>query len=282
MPTTPPPSSAGWPGLDDHLHVRLLAASCLTIDHRWNAQRVRSSYWRLYVHGRSGAWLALERGRHALPPRQVHFVPPWVRFSCHNTRPLRHLFLHFDLLPLPAAVVRELFPAPVSLAPNTTTRSAIAMLRRQFQQRADRDAPVTVAAAKTLAYAALTSLFDQLEPAQAHRLQAFARGEHPVGPALRHIDQYLDEPLDNAQLAELCHFSESHFIRRFRDTLGQTPAQYILERRISRAAEQLLFTDQSIDHIAASTGFANRFHFTRMFTRRMGLPPAQYRRTDRV
>ena len=72
--------------------------------------------------------------------------------------------------------------------------------------------------------------------------------------------------------------SEDHFGRLFRKSVGSTPAQYVLERRIAAVTQALLFTNDSIDQIANRLGFANRHHLTRMFTRRMGVPPAAYRR----
>jgi len=76
--------------------------------------------------------------------------------------------------------------------------------------------------------------------------------------------------------------SEDHFIRRFRECVGQSPAQYIQEQRVARAAQRLVFTTESIDAIAAATGFANRFYFSRVFTRHMGTSPAAYRNAPRV
>lgn len=73
-----------------------------------------------------------------------------------------------------------------------------------------------------------------------------------------------------------------HFGRVFRAYLGHTPAQYVLERRIAAATQELAFTGASLEQIAERLGFANRFHLTRMFTRRMGVPPAAYRRRVRV
>ena len=64
--------------------------------------------------------------------------------------------------------------------------------------------------------------------------------------------------------------------------IGQTPAQYVLERRITFAAERLSFSEDSIERIAEVCGFPDRFYFSRMFVRRMGQPPAAYRRTSRV
>ena len=87
---------------------------------------------------------------------------------------------------------------------------------------------------------------------------------------------YLDDfryPLSG----EIALTSESRFIRCFRDATGQTPARYVQDRRLRRAAEALVATDRSIDEIAERCGFANRYYFTRVFSQRMGVSPARYR-----
>src|SRR5690606_26479259 len=91
--------------------------SLLPIDKGWNAQGVRSSYWRLYVNSRDGAAVVLDGGaRHPIDPGRVHLIPAWVPFSCVNDRRVEHLYIHFDLAGLPGPLVRELFAAPVALA----------------------------------------------------------------------------------------------------------------------------------------------------------------------
>jgi transcriptional regulator GlxA family with amidase domain len=107
-------------------------------------------------------------------------------------------------------------------------------------------------------------------------------GRDPVAPALRHIEANLHAKLAIPHLARLCQLSVDHFSRVFRQLLGQTPTRHIQERRVAVAAERLIATNEDIARIASETGFANRYHFTRVFTARMGVPPATYRRTGRV
>lgn len=97
-------------------------------------------------------------------------------------------------------------------------------------------------------------------------------------PALEHIETHLAQTLSNAHLATLCHFSSDHFIVRFRQTIGQTPAPYVLERRLAVASQRLLFSSGSIESIILQTGFCDRFHFSRAFKTRFGISPVAYRR----
>nr|MBA3685357.1 helix-turn-helix transcriptional regulator [Planctomycetota bacterium] len=135
---------------------------------------------------------------------------------------------------------------------------------------------------KSLVFTALAGLFASLPATQARRCFAVVERRKAVHPALAHIEDRLGEPISNRQLAALCAMTEDRFIRRFRDEVGQTPAQFVLERRVATAAQRLLFTDDPIDAIAERSGFANRFHFSRIFAARMGAPPAAYRRKGRA
>ena len=103
----------------------------------------------------------------------------------------------------------------------------------------------------------------------------------PVAPALRSIEENLRDSLSTEALALRCALSTDHFAKVFQAQVGQTPARYVQERRVVVAAERLLASDEDIGGIASECGFANRFHFTRVFTRRMGTPPAQYRKGGR-
>jgi transcriptional regulator GlxA family with amidase domain len=72
------------------------------------------------------------------------------------------------------------------------------------------------------------------------------------------------------------------FHRAFRAGSGQTPAQFLIERRVARAAGLLTGGDMPLAGIARACGFPNRHYLTRMFTRRMGASPAAYRRLHRA
>jgi AraC-like DNA-binding protein len=264
----------------DHLHVRLYMVNNVTIDQRWDAEDVCSPYWRFYVNSRAGASVVLADRSYPLAAKRVHFVPAWVRWTCHNTVPIDHLFAHFDLIGLPGAVVRACFPGPVTLPADPELEAQCEALRPLVAGGGSMTAPAVACRVKAAIYGALGRVFAGLDSQRARRLVQYARGQNPVAEALRHIDDHLGDELPNRVLAARCGYSEDHFVRLFRARVGQTPAQYVLERRLTAAAERLVFTAASIERIADDCGFPDRFYFSRMFRRRMGLPPAAYRRTS--
>jgi AraC-like DNA-binding protein len=91
------------------------------------------------------------------------------------------------------------------------------------------------------------------------------------------VDGRYREPLDVKALAKAAHLSPAHFSREFRRAFGETPHQYLLTRRLERAAALLRQTDRSISDICLAVGLRSVGSFTTSFRRAFGRPPAAYR-----
>jgi len=85
------------------------------------------------------------------------------------------------------------------------------------------------------------------------------------------------EPLDVPTLARAAHLSPAHFSREFRRAFGETPHQYLLTRRLERAAALLRNTDRSVADICLTVGLTSIGSFTTSFTRAYGMSPTAYR-----
>src|ERR671930_586851 len=91
------------------------------------------------------------------------------------------------------------------------------------------------------------------------------------------IDARYRERLDVPTLARAAHLSTAHFSREFRRAFGETPHQYLLTRRLERAAELLRKTDHSVADICFTVGLKSVGSFTTSFRRVYGLSPTAYR-----
>ena len=105
-----------------------------------------------------------------------------------------------------------------------------------------------------------------------------------VVPPARHllrakdlVDARYREPLDVPTLARAARLSPAHFSREFRKAFGETPHQYLLTRRLERAAALLRNTERSISEICFDVGLRSVGSFTTSFGRTYGLSPAAYR-----
>lgn len=94
---------------------------------------------------------------------------------------------------------------------------------------------------------------------------------------LDYIEHHLDHNLSLAEIAQQSGLSPFHFARRFRQTVGESPHQYVLNRRLEAAQHLLKESDLPVSQIALMTGFSSQGHFTQTFTSRLGEPPRQYR-----
>ena len=91
------------------------------------------------------------------------------------------------------------------------------------------------------------------------------------------IDARYREALDVPALARVAHLSQAHFSREFRRAFGETPHQYLLTRRLERAAELLRNTDRSVIEVCLAVGLTSVGSFTTSFTRTYGRSPTAYR-----
>ena len=71
------------------------------------------------------------------------------------------------------------------------------------------------------------------------------------------------------------------FRSAFRQHTGVSPNEYIIGQRISAACQLLSQTDKSVSAIAADVGYPDQYYFSRLFRKKMGMPPLKYRASQK-
>lgn len=71
--------------------------------------------------------------------------------------------------------------------------------------------------------------------------------------------------------------SRSYLHRAFHAVFGCAPGAYLTDYRLDRAIQLLRHSTLSVSAVAASAGFSDPFYFSRLFRRRMGMSPSDYR-----
>ena len=98
-----------------------------------------------------------------------------------------------------------------------------------------------------------------------------------IAPAVEEIERvFTQNDLTVCELAAMCGISEVYFRRLFLNTFGISPKEYIIQKRIEYAKTLLSSKDFSVGEVGILCGYAEPCHFSREFSKRVGISPMQY------
>jgi len=110
--------------------------------------------------------------------------------------------------------------------------------------------------------------------------------EDPVSMRMRRFLEYIEEHIDQdislEEMAASAGVSKTEVLRCFHKTLQTTPYSYVMEARLSKAADLLAETGLPVGEIASRTGFNQQSYFGKRFKEKMGVTPLEYRRKMRT
>lgn len=98
-----------------------------------------------------------------------------------------------------------------------------------------------------------------------------------IRTALNYLCDHSAQRITLSDLAKACSLSPSRLSHLFKAQMGETPMQYLEQRRIERAGILLQMTRKTVSQVAYEIGFENPFYFSRVFKRHTGKSPRQIR-----
>lgn len=99
-----------------------------------------------------------------------------------------------------------------------------------------------------------------------------------IQKAKKQMEAQCDGEMDINQLARSLHLSYRHFRQLFKEATGLAPHQYHLQLRLNRAKHLLASEGLPVCEVAARLGFSDPYYFSRLFTKKMGSTPSQWKR----
>jgi len=211
----------------------------------------------------------------------ISYVPAGLRVWSHveDIGFLRHLDLHFDMEALGARFAGELDHQTVDTPRLMFRDERVLGLARLLATECMDPNGLGDLYGESLT----TALFVALH--QIGQKKERKRGSLPGWQLRRSIDYLEDNCLRNVRLEELSALtglSPSYFCQAFKASTGMPPHQWQMKARIARVKELLLEPDTSLTAVAATAGFSDQAHFTRVFRRFVGTTPAVWRRNRLV
>lgn len=255
--------------------IHTISIGVVSLDRRWLVE-MAAPFWRIYHNHNRGGRMVLQRPglELTIPEATVAILPPGCRVVGHCTGAVDHAYLELARTPLPDVWVRRHWTDPVLVAPVADWSAVFDDLRSAPLGNPSIALQLRIQA---LIPACLAAAIESLPAVPRQALETSLAGIDPLAPALARMEADPAAPLDLAALGRACGMAKHHFAHAFRDRLGTTPGRWLRDHRLTTAAEHLVTTDRSIADIAQTVGFANRFHFSRLFTQVIGTPPATYR-----
>lgn len=96
--------------------------------------------------------------------------------------------------------------------------------------------------------------------------------------AKRYIDINYSQNITLDSLAKITHINKYYLAHSFTECIGQSPINYLADRRIEACKELLTTSDLSVTQIASSAGFSSQSYFSQLFNKKTGMSPRQYRK----
>ena len=100
--------------------------------------------------------------------------------------------------------------------------------------------------------------------------------------AIEFVEEHLKEEITITDIADAVFYSLYHFCRMFNSIVHHTPYDYLMRRRLSESARELIGTDKKIIEIAFDYQFNSPEVFARAFKRMFGMQPNQWRKRGKI
>lgn len=203
------------------------------------------------------------------------FCPPGVAFRREVLQPLS---FHVILLQWDTDDGEGLPAGKVTVHDLHRLTSSYTYLRKWAEFGSD--------ASAALRHHFITDIWMQLEEEK----QTAYRSPHPqhgtkdglIEKAVQFLQAHAANPCNLKRLAKELGLTQVQFTRRFKKSTGMAPLDYLTSLRLQKVQKLLLESDLTLQQIAGQCGFENEFYLSRVFKKRMQIPPTYYRKLHRL
>lgn len=166
---------------------------------------------------------------------------------------------------------------PVYLNEHWESYQAAAACLDQADQLCSSRPPAYQLSVKAQLFQFFYILFSHSVPVEAVPSPTKSRSLSKAKLILKYIETHYTENLTIQEMAKASGFSQSHFMKFFKNSFGTSFVAYLKEYRLTMASRLLLASSSPILTIAQETGFDNLSYFNRSFKAMYGVTPRQFR-----
>lgn len=108
-------------------------------------------------------------------------------------------------------------------------------------------------------------------------VQSSKMSDYYIKEAINYIEQNFQNNITIEDIAAICGINRSYFGKIFRNSIGRSPQEFLMNYRMVKATELLKLTSLSIAEIGSAVGYENQLHFSRAFKTIYGVSPREWR-----
>ena len=229
---------------------------------RWRYSHASTPSWRFYWNPEPGAWLISHCTKIMLDPEVAVLIPPNTPFATGLDQPFAHFFVHFNF------DRDELIPEQRMIRKLDAGSIILPYIRKNLSTMSERQ---LCWAASSIVSAALLQL-----PPEAFNAGDYQEEHNFFNRAVRLMEDDPAFALTAGELAEQCGTSVNTLQRQFLSATGLSIRKWLLNRKMENAVQLLTVRKFSIKETAYELGFADRYHFSKVFKQYFGITPANF------
>ncbi len=274
-----------------NINIELLCCRYWWLNH-WEFNELSYPYWRIYYNKYKGATINHENKTYELDENTVILIPPNTSFSTYlfdhdipttgywfngerltydslnslKGKYVFHLFIHFKL----GAFYDNIKPCIFVFKITEHLQKKLETIKDHLMKENHHfDFHVMLNI-----HSLITDLLSEIEQEKRYGLTT----DYRILETINYIENNIKHDLCNINLAQRVSLATNAFTRLFKKEIGTAPQNYIRKKRIDESCILLHHTILSIDEIANTCGFADRYHFSRIFKQITNVSPAIYRK----
>ncbi|GIZ14887.1 helix-turn-helix domain-containing protein [Capnocytophaga catalasegens] len=258
---------------------------------KWNTSDMAFPYWRIYWNKNHGGIIGYDHKEYTMSPDVLYIISPNTPYFSHFLSPnkvfsseesvqgkrvdenedelqiatdsLLHLYIHFNL-GIPFDYVKEgIYTLDLSLF----QKEKLEYLTQCLKKGNTFDFSFTMY---------LQSIIFEFIAMLDASLWEATRMDKRVLSVIRYIDRNISQNHTNEHLATMVHMATNSFARLFHNTMHVPLQFFIKQRKINNACGLFDHNNISIEEVSQQLGFADRYHFSRIFKQIRGISPGEY------
>lgn len=256
---------------DDNLSiVNIHSTNWHILNRQWDYPRTLSNRAQLYIviEGEYNAFINDKKFR--VCENDILYVPAdYVYTSSGISERFSFIAVYFDVASHPDQPNKGFFTKPFKMQANEEIKQKFINLYEEISL-------------KNVGYLITSKaiLYDILKICLINSWKSeIPEGYYLIKKAISYIrDNYTQENIDVNYLAELCGITPTYFINVFKNIYKKTPKKYLVEMRIEKAKELLIYSRYSVSEIAEKLGYSDNTYFSNAFKSFTGTSPLNFRK----